>query len=89
MKYKTGKRIPQSGIYEVTHGEHRLPHEVTLISGEIFPPCSKCANAVRFKLLRPVTVDWGKIVLNEIPTLLDPEQKVEEIDELDEVDRAG
>jgi hypothetical protein len=76
--FKTGERIEASGIYEVTHGEHRLPHEVTLLCNEIFPPCSKCKNRVKFKLLRPVNVDWGKIVLNEIPPLMDETQSLEE-----------
>ena len=65
--FKTGQVVPQSGIYQVTHSEHRLPHEVTLLRAATFPPCSKCCFDVRFKLLRPVTVDGFQIVLNSLP----------------------
>lgn len=47
-EYRTGQNIPESGIYRVTHDEHRLPHEVTLLKGAQFPRCSKCRHAVRF-----------------------------------------
>lgn len=69
MKFKTGEEIRQSGIYLVSHKEHRLPHEVTLIQDEVFPTCSKCKTAVYFELLRAVSPDWGKIVLYELPAL--------------------
>ena len=47
-EHRTGQDVPESGIYRVTHAEHRLPHEVTLLKGAQFPRCSKCKNAVRF-----------------------------------------
>lgn len=50
--YKSPDTIPESGIYRVIHAEHRLPHEVTLIEGQSFPPCSKCHHEVRFELVR-------------------------------------
>jgi len=65
--FKTGQSVPQSGIYRVTHSDHRLPHEVTLLRAQEFPPCSKCGVKVKFKLLRGVTVDSFKIVLNSLP----------------------
>jgi len=68
-KFKTGDLVPQSGIYQVIHGEHRLPHEVTLLRANPFPPCAKCGNKVTFKLLRGVTVDRFAITLNAIPEL--------------------
>jgi hypothetical protein len=46
---KTGAIIPESGIYRVAHSAHRLPHEVTLLKGETFPKCQKCADAVTFE----------------------------------------
>lgn len=49
--FRTGQAVPQSGIYRVTHGDHRLPHEVTLLRTAEFPPCSKCGVEVKFKLL--------------------------------------
>ncbi|MCI0349766.1 MAG: hypothetical protein L0Z53_10100 [Acidobacteriales bacterium] len=51
---QTGETIPASGIYRVHHKQHRVPHEVTLIKDEIFPPCERCSEAVRFKLVRAV-----------------------------------
>ena len=69
--YKTGDMVPHSGIYNVSHNEHRLPHEVTLIRGNSFPRCAKCGNNVVYRLLRAVTVDRFSITLNEIPELTD------------------
>lgn len=51
-RFRTGERIPYSGIYRVFHEGHRLPHEVTLIDGETFPRCLKCDYAVEFELLQ-------------------------------------
>ena len=69
--YKTGQVVPHSGIYQVSHDEHRLPHEVTLLRGNTFPPCSKCGNSVVFALLRAVTVDRFSVTLNAIPEMTD------------------
>jgi hypothetical protein len=49
--FKTGETVPESGIYRVTHAEHRLPHEVTLLKGAQFPRCSKCKEAVTFRVV--------------------------------------
>jgi hypothetical protein len=74
-RFKTGTVIPASGIYSVQHMAHRLPHEVTLLKGEIFPKCQKCADAVTFKLLRMLTYQsaaknssW-RITLYELPVI--------------------
>ena len=67
--FKTGDVVPQSGIYSVVHDEHRLPHEVTLLRADSFPPCSKCGVLVTFKLVRGVTVESFKVVLNSLPEL--------------------
>lgn len=48
---QTGQRIPTSGIYRVSHREHRLPHLVTLLKHETFPRCVKCGNLVEFELV--------------------------------------
>jgi hypothetical protein len=58
--YRTGQRIPHSGIYRVRHGEHRLPETVTLVQHEIFPRCLKCGNRVGFELVEPVEADGTK-----------------------------
>jgi len=68
--FKTGEIVPQSGIYRVTHAEHRLPHEVTMLRSHEFPPCEKCGIRVRFKLLRGVSLDSFQIVLNSLPELV-------------------
>ena len=70
--FRTGDRIPRSGIYRVFHFQHRLPHEVTLLRGEIFPRCSKCQDKVEFQVVRLVAADVGKrdrIVLHELPAI--------------------
>ena len=50
--YHSSEKIPTSGIYCVIHAQHRLPHEVTLLEGQVFPPCAKCHDEVRFELVR-------------------------------------
>ena len=79
-RFRTGEVIPDSGIYRVNHSAHRLPHEVTLISGEAFPKCQKCADAVVFELVRALSykdvvreLPWG-VALYELPVLDDPGQ---------------
>lgn len=44
--------VPESGIYQVLHYRHRLHHEVTMLRGSSFPPCSECGNNVRYRLVR-------------------------------------
>jgi hypothetical protein len=52
-RYRAGDTVRQSGIYEVIHDrEHRLAHEVVMISGELFPDCDTCKDKVRFRLVR-------------------------------------
>ncbi len=54
--FRPGDTVRQSGIYEVLHErEHRVTHEVVMISGDQFPPCETCREKVRFKLLRAAT----------------------------------
>jgi hypothetical protein len=52
QRFRTGERIPSSGIYRVFHRSHRLPHEVTLLDGETFPRCLKCDTSVEFELVQ-------------------------------------
>ena len=44
--------MPESGVYEATHRNHRAAHHVTAASGETFPDCSICGSEVRFRFLR-------------------------------------
>jgi hypothetical protein len=48
---RVGDIIPTSGIYRAQHGDHRLAHEVTLLSGDVFPRCSQCGESVTFELV--------------------------------------
>ena len=74
-RFKTGTIIPASGVYSVHHLAHRLPHEVTLLKGEIFPKCQKCADAVTFKLVRMLTYQTAvkdsswRVTLYELPVI--------------------
>ena len=68
--YRTGLKIPQSGIYKVTHSRHRLPHEVTLLAGEAFPRCSRCGDNVQFQIVAPAgDLDKSefRVVVYELP----------------------
>lgn len=51
--YKPGDKVPNSGIYRVTHDpEHTQAHEVTCVYDETFPPCNHCGDHPRFVLVR-------------------------------------
>ena len=49
MLYQPGDVAPESGVNEATHYNHRAAHHVTAASGETFPDCSVCGDAVRFR----------------------------------------
>jgi hypothetical protein len=75
---RTGETVGKSGIYRVVHTEHRLPDEVTLMDGHIFPSCEKCAASVEFEFLRPVTNPTSRkgsepfhVVIHALPVLED------------------
>jgi hypothetical protein len=71
IRYRTGLKIRQTGIYTVFHAEHRLPHEVTLLKGETFPRCSQCGTSVEFELQKAAPEISGaggfRVVLYELP----------------------
>ena len=71
--FSTDQTVPHSGIYRVIHAGHRLPHEVTLIAGEVFPRCSKCKDAVQFEPIRQASLAQAdksfKIVVYELPVV--------------------
>ena len=72
VRYRTGQKILRSGIYRVVHSEHRLPHDVTLVEGEVFPRCASCGTKVQFQLLRAASgVGAGgfRVVLYELPDI--------------------
>ena len=72
---RTGCTVSQSGIYRVSHSEHRLPEEVTLLKDQTFPRCSRCAQPVFYELVRsaPAASDpRGFVVrLYELPEITD------------------
>ena len=72
-QYATGDVAPDTGVYHVTHGEHHLPEEITLVRGQNFPRCAECALAVSFGFLRPTqsVLPPGTMTLNELPVLDD------------------
>ena len=60
-EFAPGEAVPESGIYRVTHQEHREDHPVQALKGEIFPSCRKCRQQVRFRLWMEadhMTHDW-------------------------------
>lgn len=50
-----GALCSQSGIYQVIHRAHRQPHKVLLRTGDLFPRCKVCGDAVRFRLVKKVS----------------------------------
>lgn len=51
-EFRPGERIPESGVFQVVHRQHRPTHEATLVAGKAFPACARCGTEVRFRLLR-------------------------------------
>ena len=49
---RTGGSVPASGIYRVSHPQHRLPQEVTLFKDHLFPRCCRCTEPVYYTLER-------------------------------------
>src|SRR5690242_21702265 len=68
---ETGDVVPETGVYEVRHAAHRLPHEVVILRGERFPRCARCANAVLFELVRavPALNDGSQCKIYELPDI--------------------
>jgi len=75
--FKSGDAIPESGLYKVLHAQHRLPHQVTLVEGQTFPPCAQCHDEVRFELIRGLPAlareRRGSVSLYALPVLDDEE----------------
>jgi hypothetical protein len=74
--YLSGQKVPASGIYQVRHEKHRLPHEVTLLRDQKFPSCEQCGT--EFKVVRLIeSLDQvrEKIILNVLPVMDDDFQQ--------------
>ena len=69
IRYRTGLKIPESGVYRVFHREHHLPEEVTLVEDEVFPGCTQCGKAIHFEFIRSVEIDLEgfHVTLHQIP----------------------
>jgi hypothetical protein len=80
-RFQTGATVPTTGIYKIIHAEHRLPHEVILSGGDIFPRCAKCSDVVIFELLREVRAkfEYQPIQVYELPEI-DEEEKADSAD---------
>jgi hypothetical protein len=77
IQFLCGDKISESGIYLVRHNTHRLPHEVTLLSGQLFPKCSKCEDSVYFELVRKapdITLAPFKVALYALPVADEEEE---------------
>ena len=46
-----GTQAPHSGIYRVYHYQHRLPHSVIVLQGDLLPACHYCGDRVKFEEL--------------------------------------
>ena len=61
-EFRPDSTAPATGLYTVTHHEdHRAPHLVTVLRGDIFPRCRICKSYVVFVLHQHsvyVTDDW-------------------------------
>jgi len=50
--FRSGTKVPLSGIYRVFHGQgHLEPHCVTMLAEAYFPRCLKCEGFVRYELI--------------------------------------
>lgn len=77
LAFRTGETVQRSGVYAVSHADHRLPPEVTLAGGDVFPPCSACETLVSFQFLRPVNINPGfRIQLFALPILKDESEEI-------------
>lgn len=50
--HRVSEMVLTSGIYRVCHLAHRADHDLTLLEGEMFPPCHKCGSEVELELIR-------------------------------------
>ena len=74
-RFTTGCIAPETGIYRVVHAGHRLPHEVIILRGQVFPKCSKCSGSVLFELAHaaPDLFQSGICRIYELPELEEKE----------------
>ena len=59
--FAAGDTVPESGVYRAVHRQHRPPHTLVALKGELFPACRTCGAKVSFELVESVphaTHDW-------------------------------
>ena len=62
------------------HSQHRLPHEITLLKDQTFPPCSQCDQVVQFELVMGVkdaALMPYRIVLHRLPVMEEEPERTE------------
>lgn len=71
--FVTSERIPDTGIYSVSHTEHRLPPEVILVKEQLFPRCAACSNPVTFTLVQAVRggFEYEPVFVHALPVIED------------------
>jgi len=68
--FRPNEAVPETGIYQAYHGDHRSSHLVTLLAGSDFPVCKVCGPEVHFRLVRgvPSAEESGfQVKLYEVP----------------------
>jgi|SRR6185312_3117634 len=77
---RTGVDVPESGIYSVSHSQHTLPQEVTLLQDQTFPRCSRCNEPVFYELVRsapagiPSRCGGFQVTLYALPELVSDDE---------------
>jgi hypothetical protein len=51
MKQRAGEICQRSGVYRVSHYQHRLAHDAVVREGELFPGCRLCQVNVIFEFV--------------------------------------
>ena len=49
--FQPGERVPETGVYQVTHAQHLAAPQLVFESGKKFPLCSTCFWSVRYVLI--------------------------------------
>lgn len=52
--FRPGIEVPATGVYTATHYQHRLPHDVFAVAGDLFPECRRCGRRVSFSMSQTV-----------------------------------
>jgi hypothetical protein len=53
--HRPGDQVPSTGVYTAAHYQHRLPHDLLAMAGDLFPECRRCGKRVSFTLSHSTT----------------------------------